>query len=82
MLPLIANLGPTELLIILGILILLCGATKLPDLAGGIGRALRIFKDETDGLLDKDRHDLQSTTPHAEAVSRHGMPPAAPGRYP
>jgi len=30
--PLIANLGPTELFIILGILVLLFGATKLPEL--------------------------------------------------
>jgi sec-independent protein translocase protein TatA len=50
--PLIANLGPTELFIILGILVLLFGATKLPELARGSGRALRIFKAETDGLLD------------------------------
>jgi sec-independent protein translocase protein TatA len=54
MLPLIANLGPTELFIILGILVLLFGATKLPELARGSGRALRIFKAETIGLLDDE----------------------------
>lgn len=54
MTPLIANLGPTELIIILGILVLLFGATKLPELARGSGRALRIFKAETKGLTDDD----------------------------
>ena len=54
MLPLIGSLGTTELLIILGIIILLFGATKLPDLARGSGRALRIFKTETKGLMDDD----------------------------
>jgi sec-independent protein translocase protein TatA len=52
--PLIANLGPTELLIIFAVIILLFGATKLPELARGSGRALRIFKAETKGLMDDD----------------------------
>jgi sec-independent protein translocase protein TatA len=52
--PLIAGLGPTELLIILGVLVLLFGAKKLPELARGSGRALRIFKAETKGLMDED----------------------------
>ena len=40
----------TELLIILAVVILLFGASKLPELARGSGRALRIFKAETKGL--------------------------------
>jgi sec-independent protein translocase protein TatA len=52
--PLIAGLGTPELLIILVVLVLLFGANKLPDLARGSGRALRIFKAETKGLLDDD----------------------------
>lgn len=52
--PLIAGLGTTELLIILAVLVLLFGASKLPDLARGSGRALRIFKAETKGLMDDD----------------------------
>ena len=53
--PLIAGLGPTELLIILVVVVLLFGASKLPDLARGSGQALRIFKSETKGLLDDDK---------------------------
>ena len=52
--PMIAGLGPTELLIIVGIIVLLFGASKLPELARGSGRALRIFKAETKGLMDDD----------------------------
>jgi len=52
--PLIAGLGAPELLIIVGILVLLFGATKLPELARGSGRALRIFKAETKGLLEDE----------------------------
>ena len=52
--PLVAGLGTPELLIILVVLVLLFGATKLPELARGSGRALRIFKAETKGLVDDD----------------------------
>jgi len=54
---LVAGLGPPELLIILAVLILLFGASKLPELARGSGRALRIFKAETKGLMDDDEDD-------------------------
>jgi sec-independent protein translocase protein TatA len=51
---LIGDLGTPELLIILVVVVLLFGASKLPELARGSGRALRIFKAETKGLLDDD----------------------------
>jgi sec-independent protein translocase protein TatA len=37
-------------LILLLIVLLLFGAKRLPDLARGVGRSMRIFKAETDGL--------------------------------
>lgn len=51
---LIGSLGAPELLIILAVIILLFGAAKLPELARGSGRALRIFKAETKGLGSDD----------------------------
>ncbi len=39
-------LSPTHSLIIIGVLVLLFGAKKLPDTARGIGQSLRIFKTE------------------------------------
>lgn len=57
----LGGLGPTELLIILAVLVLLFGATKLPELARGSGRALRIFKAETKGLVDDEDKDEDST---------------------
>jgi sec-independent protein translocase protein TatA len=59
--PLFAGLGTTELLIIFGVLVLLFGAKKLPELARGSGRALRIFKAETKGLMDDDDDDGSKT---------------------
>ena len=46
----------------LAVLVLLFGAKKLPELARGSGRALRIFKAETKGLIDDDDDEPAATT--------------------
>ena len=48
----------TELLLIFGIVILLFGAKKIPDLAKGIGQGIRNFKKEM-----KDDETVATTTP-------------------
>ncbi len=64
------GLGTTEILIIAGVLILLFGAKKLPDLAQGMGKALNIFKRETKGLMNDD--DNPNADPHGRP-----LPPSA-----
>ena len=59
--PLLGNLGPTEIILIILVIVLLFGAKKLPELARGSGRALRIFKAETKGLLDDDDDDVKDS---------------------
>jgi sec-independent protein translocase protein TatA len=59
--PLIAGLGPTEIILVLLVIVLLFGAKKLPELARGTGRALRIFKAETKGLLDDDDDGIKES---------------------
>jgi sec-independent protein translocase protein TatA len=54
---LIAVPGGWELILIVLVILLLFGAKKLPELARGSGRALRIFKAETKGLVDDDDDD-------------------------
>jgi sec-independent protein translocase protein TatA len=66
----IGGLGTTELLIILAVLVLLFGATKLPELARGSGRALRIFKAETKGLMDEDDDESTKTPEQRELEQR------------
>jgi sec-independent protein translocase protein TatA len=70
--PLIAGLGPQELILIVLVIVLLFGAKKLPELARGSGRALRIFKAETKGLVDDDDDvsDGQKTTEEKELQAR------------
>jgi sec-independent protein translocase protein TatA len=59
--PLLAGLGPTEIILVLLVIVLLFGAKKLPELARGSGRALRIFKAETKGLLDDDEDTVKES---------------------
>jgi sec-independent protein translocase protein TatA len=48
------NLGPTELIIILAIILLLFGARKLPNLARSLGKSSKEFKR---GLEEEDREE-------------------------
>ena len=41
------NLGVTELIIILAIVVLIFGANRLPEIGRGIGKGIRNFKDAT-----------------------------------
>ncbi len=79
----------SELLIIVGVIVLLFGASKLPDLARGSGQALRIFKAETKGLIDDDKpgdksEDKTAVTPEqrdidarAQSEQEHRTEPGA-----
>jgi sec-independent protein translocase protein TatA len=64
---LIGGLGTPELLLILAVIILLFGAAKLPELARGSGRALRIFKAETKGLMDDDDDEVAPDASRSQA---------------
>ena len=44
----IAGLGPTELVVIVIVIFLLFGATRLPQLAKALGQSKRAFKDGLD----------------------------------
>lgn len=58
------GIGMQELLVILVIVVVLFGAKKLPEIGGGLGRAIRNFKrastepDEID-ITPKDKKDDQ-----------------------
>ena len=57
------NLGGTELIIILFVILLLFGARKIPELARGMGRGIREFKDASREIkreIEKDPTDSQS----------------------
>ena len=66
---LVAIPGGWELILVVLVILLLFGAKKLPELARGSGRALRIFKAETKGLVDDDDSvDEDQKTPEQKAI--------------
>lgn len=65
---------PAFLVLIL-LVLLLFGAKRLPDLARGVGRSLRIFKSETEGLKT-DGVTASAETPAAPAVAPAPVAPA------
>lgn len=62
------NLGGWEFVILIGILVLLFGAKRLPDMARSIGQSARVFKGEMKGMKSDD----------AAKTDKPADPPAAP----
>ena len=70
---LIGGLGTPEILLILAVVILLFGANKLPDLARGSGRALRIFKAEVTAMDDDTKTPEQRELESRQAAERDAL---------
>jgi sec-independent protein translocase protein TatA len=49
----IGSIGPTELILILLVVLLLFGAKKLPELAKGLGKGIREFKNASKHVEDE-----------------------------
>jgi sec-independent protein translocase protein TatA len=66
-------------IVLIVLVLLLFGAKRLPDLSRSVGRSLRIFKAETEGLRgdgDKDG-EAPTTAPSPPAVTAAPAPPPA-----
>lgn len=61
------GIGAPEILLILAVVLLFFGAAKLPELARGSGRALRIFKSEIKELEDDDKKRASDTEASTDA---------------
>jgi sec-independent protein translocase protein TatA len=65
------NLGGGEVVLILMVVLLFFGAKNIPNLAKGLGKGLREFKDATEGIkreieksseeVEKEGNDLKKT---------------------
>ncbi len=64
------GLGATELLIIFGIVIVIFGASRLPELGSGLGKAIKNFKS---GMSDREI----DVTPKKEEVPESGERPSS-----
>jgi sec-independent protein translocase protein TatA len=48
----LGNLGAGEIFLIIALVVLLFGAKKIPELARGVGKGIREFKDATKDIKD------------------------------
>jgi sec-independent protein translocase protein TatA len=55
----IAGLGPTELIVIVLVIVLLFGATKLPQLAKSLGQSKRAFREGLDEAEREARKEVK-----------------------
>ena len=80
------NLGAMELIIILVIVLLIFGATRLRDIGKGFGGAINAFRTEVKkGREDEDETEgskPQAASAPAEAQPAEAQPAAAPAEAP
>lgn len=73
------NIGYTELLIVLAIVLIIFGPKKLPDLGRAIGRSIKEFKDgmkEISTAVDVNEEEKKPAMPKTPPEIR-SVPPAA-----
>ena len=58
--------GPTELIIVLFIIVLMFGARKLPELAQGLGKGIREFKKASNEVEEATKIDGKPEEKKAE----------------
>jgi len=53
------NIGPTELVVLLVVALLILGPKRLPSAGRSLGRGLREFKDSVAGITPKEQDEPQ-----------------------
>jgi sec-independent protein translocase protein TatA len=72
------SMGPTELIIIAVVIILLFGAKRMPDAARSLGRSMRIFKAETKDMRDREEGSTEvPSTNQQQPAPQQPLPPAS-----
>lgn len=71
------NLGGSEIMLILLVVLLLFGSNKIPELARGLGKGIREFKDATNGI----KREIEKGMEETKEVIEKDTKPAAPKPY-
>jgi sec-independent protein translocase protein TatA len=71
------NMGTPEILMILFVVLLLFGGKKLPELARGLGKGIREFKDASDGVKREIHNNINNVNDGMDL----GHTPAKPESY-
>lgn len=62
--------GTTEIILIVAVLFLLFGATRLPQLAKSLGQSRKAFKEGMREAEEEERAEKQITSPEAPQISQ------------
>ncbi|MFN8699320.1 MAG: twin-arginine translocase TatA/TatE family subunit [Flavobacteriales bacterium] len=54
------KIGPTEIILILAIILLLFGGKKIPELMRGLGRGVKEFKDASKGESAENKEQIEN----------------------
>ncbi|PKQ28744.1 MAG: twin-arginine translocase TatA/TatE family subunit [Candidatus Anoxymicrobium japonicum] len=63
------GLGPTELVIIMVIALVIFGPSRLPKVGQSVGQALRAFRDSTDKVQEEVQKSLDGSGSNSEQNS-------------
>ena len=73
------NFGIWELLLVLLIVLLVFGATRLPQIGEAIGKAIRSFRKGVSGEEDKKKEQISTSTTEPADATKEKDNPAGPG---
>jgi sec-independent protein translocase protein TatA len=76
------TIGPLELLIVLGIVLLIFGPKRLPGLGRQLGASMREFKDSISSKSEGDDDDSDADDTRRQATAALGRPEEEPATKP
>ncbi|MFJ8433004.1 Sec-independent protein translocase subunit TatA [Kitasatospora sp. NPDC094019] len=75
------GLEPWHVLVVLAVVILLFGSKKLPEMARGLGKSMRILKAETKAMREDDTPAAADAAPGtAQSTAAPAQPAATPAQ--
>lgn len=72
------NMGGGEILLILAVVLLLFGGKKLPELARGLGKGIRDFKDASEGVKREIHRNINVVNADDEPAHAETKEPVVP----
>lgn len=72
------NMGGSEIMLILVVVLLLFGGKKLPELARGLGQGIRDFKDASEGVKREIHRNINAVDPLEDSSVKTEERPAEP----
>lgn len=72
------NIGGNEMMLIVFVALLLFGGKKLPELARGIGKGMREFKDASDGVKREIQRNIDAVQNEVETTKNDFIEESAP----